>query len=100
MNILKPIIYATEKDYDIYLSGYYETYDIWIRNVFTRPKELKDQVWTFWQYSNRGRLNGYAGEERYIDLNVFHGTLEEFYSYEWNVFPREEMEGYSDPLME
>ena len=78
---VKPIIYATEKDYDIYLSGYYGTYDIWIRNVFTHPKEPQDQDWTFWQYSNRGRLYGYAGEERYIDLNVFYGTLEEFYSY-------------------
>ena len=34
--------------------------------------------WTFWQYSNRGRLRGFEGEEKYIDLNVFNGTFEEF----------------------
>jgi lysozyme len=27
--------------------------------------------WTFWQYSDRGRLAGYQGPENYIDLNVF-----------------------------
>nr|HPZ53078.1 lysozyme [Clostridia bacterium] len=37
-----------------------------------------DREWTFWQYSDRGRLNGYDGVERFIDLNVFNGTREEF----------------------
>ena len=27
-------------------------------------------------YTNRGRLNGYAGEETFIDLNVFYGDIE------------------------
>ena len=34
--------------------------------------------WTFWQYSDKGRLEGYQGEEEWIDLNVFHGGEEEF----------------------
>ena len=29
--------------------------------------------WLFWQYSNRGRLDAYTGDERFIDLNVFAG---------------------------
>jgi len=78
---VKPIIYATEKYYKLYLSSYYADYDIWIRNVFTRPMKLNGQTWTFWQYSNRGRLNGYVGKERFIDLNVFYGTLEAFENY-------------------
>lgn len=32
-----------------------------------------DMDWLFWQYSNRGRLDGYTGDERFIDLNVFAG---------------------------
>jgi len=78
---VKPIIYATEKAYKIYLSGHYEAYDIWIRNVFTRPNKLNNQTWKFWQYTNRARLDGYKGIERYIDMNVFNGTLEEFNNY-------------------
>lgn len=77
----KPIIYATEKSYDMYLSGYYTLYNIWIRNVVTNPKELNDQTWTFWQYTNRARLDGYSGKEKYIDMNVFNGTVEEFNKY-------------------
>ena len=32
--------------------------------------------WTFWQYSDKGRLNGINAD---VDLNVFNGTLEELY---------------------
>jgi len=78
---VKPIIYATEKAYSIYLAGYYEAYDIWIRNIFTKPNKLHNQIWKFWQYTNRGRLAGYKGQERYIDINVFNGTIEDFYAY-------------------
>jgi len=78
---MKPIIYATEKPYDVYLSGHYDEYDIWIRNVLTVPKPLNDQAWTFWQYTNRARLEGYHGKEYYIDMNVFNGTMEAFNAY-------------------
>ena len=77
----KPIIYATEKSYELYLSGDYEEYDIWIRNVITKP-ELSDQRdWTFWQFTNRERLNGYFGKEKYIDVNVFNGSTQDFNEY-------------------
>jgi lysozyme len=77
----KPIIYATEQTYKPYLSGYYETYDIWIRNVFTAPEPLENKKWTFWQYTNRERLKGYNGKEYYIDMNVFNGSVDEFELY-------------------
>lgn len=77
----KPIIYATEKSYELYLSNDYEQYDIWIRNVISRPKLSDDRTWTFWQYTNRDKLAGYNGEEKYIDVNVFNGGLEEYASY-------------------
>lgn len=78
---LKPIIYATEKSYGLYLAGAYEEYDIWIRNVISKPNLSDDRDWRFWQFTNRGRLHGYKGKEKYIDINVFNGSAEEFLSY-------------------
>ena len=77
----KPIIYSTNKTYGLYLAGYYEGYDIWIRNILTAPKPLENQEWTFWQYTNRERLDGYGGPEYYIDMNVFNGTIDDFANY-------------------
>ncbi len=77
----KPIIYTTQRAYKKYLTGGYEEYDIWIRGVLTAPKLSDSREWTFWQYSDKGRLQGYSGEERFIDLNVFRGTREEFERY-------------------
>jgi GH25 family lysozyme M1 (1,4-beta-N-acetylmuramidase) len=34
--------------------------------------------WTFWQYSDKGRINGINAN---VDLNVFNGTLEELYKF-------------------
>ncbi len=78
---MRPIIYATEKSYDIYLSGHYDDYDIWIRNVICPPALSDNRQWTFWQYTNRAQLGGYRGSEKFIDMNVFHGTIEAFENY-------------------
>lgn len=78
---VKPIIYATEKSYSLYLSGEYAQYDIWIRNVWTNPKLPDGRAWTFWQFTNREQLQGYEGQEKFIDVNVFCGTAEEFQAY-------------------
>jgi lysozyme len=73
----KPIIYATMKTYNIYLKGEFDAYPLWIRNVYYTPQwDLKGK-WTFWQYSDRGVLPGYSGDEKYIDLNVFYGNKSE-----------------------
>lgn len=73
---MTPVIYSTEEVWERYLNGYFNDYPLWIRNVFTNPKI--DEPWTFWQYTNRARLKGYSGEEQFIDLNVFHGSEEEW----------------------
>ncbi len=78
---VKPIIYATEKSYALYLSGDYREYDIWIRNVITKPQLSDEREWNFWQFTNRERLDGYTGEEKYIDMNVFNGSVEAFHQY-------------------
>lgn len=77
----KPILYATEKSYRLYLSDDYQDYDIWIRNVISKPALSDDRAWTFWQYTNREKLDGYHGVEKYIDRNVFRGSVEEFDAY-------------------
>lgn len=78
---LKPIIYATKESYELYLDGDYAEYDIWIRDVIGEPSLSDGRQWTFWQYTNRETLDGYKGEEKYIDVNVFNGGLAEFLNY-------------------
>lgn len=78
---MKPIIYATEKSYELYLADAFQEYDIWIRNVFSTPRLSDHRGWTFWQYTDREKLDGYQGDEKYIDMNVFNGSREDFLSY-------------------
>lgn len=77
---MTPIIYATEKSYKMFISGDYEDNPIWIRNVIQPPSfpENDDREWTFWQYSDKGRLKGCSGDEKFIDMNVFNGSMENF----------------------
>lgn len=78
---VKPILYATGKAYDRYLSGQFEENGIWIRDILKKPSLSDGRAWDFWQYSPKGRLDGYDGAEKFIDLNVFCGSEEEFRSY-------------------
>ncbi|HGO9435316.1 TPA: GH25 family lysozyme, partial [Bacillus cereus] len=77
----KVILYATQEAYDLYIKDAYPKCNIWIRSVLTKPSLSDERKWTFWQYTNRGRLSGYNGKEKYIDLNVFYGNEEEFENY-------------------
>ena len=72
---VKPIIYTTIPVYLRYVREGYSDYPLWIRCTRFEP-DLID--WEFWQYSDEGELEGYIGEEKYIDLNVWHGTEAEF----------------------
>lgn len=76
---LRPVIYTTEAFYKGCIAEAFPDYDIWIRSVYRRPSGSVQ--WTFWQYSDRSRLNGYDGEERFIDMNTFHGSVEDFEAY-------------------
>jgi lysozyme len=75
---LRPIIYTTQRAYELYLKGGYEDCPLWVRDVFKKPDWLTDGDWTFWQYSNRKVLKGYNSRERFIDMNVFNGTQADF----------------------
>lgn len=74
---MRPVIYATEEAWELYLKGRFDQYPLWIRNVTGKP-HTGDQEWLFWQYTNRERLEGYGGEEEFIDMNVFAGDLDQW----------------------
>ena len=77
----KPIIYTTYRVYHRYIRDDFSDYPLWIRNVYYSPNlDLKGK-WQFWQYSDTAILDGYAGKEPCIDLNVFYGSEAEFEDY-------------------
>lgn len=77
----EPILYATEKAYDLYIAGAFAENDIWIRDIWGSPTLSDGRSPTFWQYTNREKLEGYDGKERFIDMNVFCKSEEEFWNY-------------------
>lgn len=70
-----PIIYTTTDCYTRYLEPSDVDCPLWIRDVLDEPEITG---WDFWQYSNFGRLDGYAGEESRMDMNVYRGSEQEF----------------------
>lgn len=66
----KPMIYCTGRAYRLYSEGF-EGCLLWRRNVYFRPL---GSDWTFWQYTDTEQLEGYHGDEKYIDMNVFCGS--------------------------
>lgn len=74
---VKPIIYTTMTVYNRYIKENFSDYPLWIRNIYCEPDFID---WKFWQYSDKGELYGFSGEEKYIDLNVYCGSKEEFIS--------------------
>lgn len=75
---VKPIIYATRSAYELYIEDHFNEYPLWIRNVYYLPFWDGIYGWSFWQYSDRGHLQGHEGD--HIDLNVYKGTLNELES--------------------
>lgn len=75
---ITPIIYATNKSYKLYIANNFEDCEIWIRDIIKFPNLPDSREWTFWQYTNRERLEGYSGKEKFIDMNIFNGSQQEF----------------------
>ena len=73
---VKPILYATYRSYQLYLSGgKYDDYPLWMSSPMVSPL-LWD--WDFWQYSHAGHLEGYDGHQQRIDFNVYRGSRQQF----------------------
>ena len=72
---IRPIIYTNVKFYNQYLANGFNDYPIWIARYNYAPPDLADQQqWHFWQYGNRGRIDGVEGD---VDFNVFKGSKAE-----------------------
>lgn len=71
-----PILYAAPNTYRKYVSVFADDYLIWISNYYYEPY----MDWTFWQYTDSGVLEGYDGDQECIDLNVYCGSLSEFFA--------------------
>ena len=67
---VKPILYAQKDFYDKYLATDFSSYPRWIRDVYVPANWRNGKDWLIWQYNDRGRLDGYSGGEKYIDLDV------------------------------
>ena len=88
----KPIIYSGQYFLQDYLSeagggppAWAKDYPLWLAQYPNNYIEGSQPSlprgwfkWTFWQYSEKGRLNGINAN---VDLNVFNGTLEELYKF-------------------
>ncbi len=73
----EPIIYSTYESYKGYLDTLFVRSPLWMRDIYSKPSLGNRRQWLFWQYSNRGRINGINA---YVDLNVFKKDLKSFKS--------------------
>jgi GH25 family lysozyme M1 (1,4-beta-N-acetylmuramidase) len=88
----KPIIYSGQYFLQDYLSeagggppAWAKDYPLWLAQYPNNYVEGSQPYlprgwfkWTFWQYSEKGRVNGINAN---VDLNVFNGTLDELYKF-------------------
>lgn len=77
-----PIIYTTYEFMENYLINTFTEYDYWIRDLLRAP-DLDDRSISFWQFKNRGQINGIDG---YVDINVFNGNQLDFEKYTSMIF--------------
>ncbi|MBK5073636.1 glycoside hydrolase family 25 protein [Budviciaceae bacterium CWB-B4] len=71
----KPVLYVTQEFFDDFLEGQFEQNPLWIRNIYRTPALKGQRPWLFWQFANRGLLDGI---DTVVDLNAFNGSKEEF----------------------
>lgn len=71
----KPIIYTNLKSYFRFIAGRFDEYPVWIARYKDKIPDLgNSKEWSFWQYNEKGKLNGIEDE---VDLNAFNGSFQE-----------------------
>lgn len=70
---VRPMIYATKDYYEKYLKADFADYPRWVRSVLWPVYIEAGGDWVLWQYDDHGKLEGYHGDEEFIDLNVLNG---------------------------
>ncbi|MBR1788960.1 MAG: glycoside hydrolase family 25 protein [Bacteroidaceae bacterium] len=67
-----PVIYTGYKFKLDYLNdAAFDAYPLWIAHYYEKAVRYKGK-WVFWQYTDRGRVDGIKGD---VDLNVFNGDM-------------------------
>ncbi len=75
----RPIIYTAPDFYRDNLQGELLDYPFWLRSVAAHPSKIyRGRKWLFWQYSGSGLSHGVEGR---IDLNVFHGSGDDWHNW-------------------
>lgn len=77
----KPFIYSTRHFYKTYLKDDFSDYPLWIRNLYLLPSTSPRDKWMIWQYSDHGVLDGYSGQETFIDKDAFRGTFSQLETF-------------------
>jgi lysozyme len=70
---VQPIIYCGDRFFSDYLEEEFGGYTLWIAN-YNFFVETIDDRWTFWQFTENGRVPGIDGP---VDVNIFNGSPEE-----------------------
>ncbi len=70
----RAIIYVNRTFYDLYIKGYFTKNPIWIAayDMKEAPVLSDGRQWLIWQFSNKGRVNGFSEP---VDLNVVRDSL-------------------------
>lgn len=72
---VRPIIYTYVSFYEKYLSGRFDDYPMWVAHYFRAERPRIRRNWTFWQHSDKGKVNGIISP---VDFNVFNGDSAAF----------------------
>jgi lysozyme len=68
---VRPVLYTNQDFYDKYLAGLFDEYPLWVaRYSWSLPVLSSGRSYDFWQFTDKGRLDGLKG---HVDLNLFPG---------------------------
>jgi lysozyme len=74
---IKPIIYTNADFYTQNLGSSFDGYPLWVAHYLQKNQPRINRDWSFWQHSERGRVNGILSK---VDFNVFNGDTVTFRS--------------------
>lgn len=69
------VLYSDADFYKTYGLNEFGNNPLWIRDLYRQPNKKRYGEWQFWQYANRGKLEGIKG---FVDLNVSRGDQKQF----------------------
>jgi lysozyme len=74
---VEPIVYCSGDYRRSHLKGV-NIPALWLRAIFWTPDSCGITDWRFWQYSEKGRVDGIHG---FVDMDVFNGSRESFQAW-------------------